>query len=138
MSIVLDTGPIVALLNAGDPDHERCAAVIASTKEDLVVPSPVMVEVDYWCRKLLGTETLDVFVEDIAAGAYRWFELDIAGMRRAVELEHQYRDLDLGYVDAAVVATCELLDTDRVMSLDRRHFAVVRPAHRPSLRVLPD
>lgn len=46
--------------------------------------------------------------------------------------------LDLGYVDAAVVATCEFLDADRVMSLDRRHFSVVRPSHRPSLRVLPD
>ncbi|HKZ25061.1 MAG TPA: PIN domain-containing protein, partial [Acidimicrobiia bacterium] len=136
--LVLDTGPILALLNSGDPDHARCADLLASAEEDLVIPAPVIVEVDYWCRKLLGHDALDVLSEDIAAGAYVWFELGIDGMRRALEIGRQYRDLDLGYVDAAVVATCELLDEDRVVSLDRRHFTVVRPAHRSTLRVLPE
>jgi predicted nucleic acid-binding protein len=138
MSLVLDTGPIVALLNSGDPDHTRCAALLASAQEDIVIPAPVMVEVDYWCRKLLGYEALEVLVDDIASGAYIWFELGVAGMQRAMEIERRYQDLDLGYVDAAVVATCELFDEDRVVSLDRRHFGVVRPAHRPSLLVLPE
>ncbi len=138
MSLVLDTGPIVALLNAADPDHARCAALLADADEDLVVPSPVMVEVDYWCRKLLGVEALEVFCADLVAGAYRWFELSVEAMARAVQLAHQYRNLNLGYVDAAVVATCELFDEDRVVTLDRRHFGVVRPAHRPSLLVLPE
>lgn len=138
MSLVLDTGPIIALLNTGDPDHRRCLDLVSTTGEDLVIPSPVMVEVDYWCRKLLGSEVAEVLADDIISGAYRWFELDTAAMRRAVEIGRQYRDLDLGFVDAAVVATCELLDEDRVVSLDRRLFSIVRPAHRPSLRVLPE
>ncbi len=138
MSLVLDTGPLVALLNSGDPDHGRCVTLLASSQEDLVIPAPVLVEVDYWCRKLLGQEALDVLVDDIASGAYRWFELDTTMMRRAVEIGARYRDLDLGYVDAAVVAVCEFLDEDKVVSLDRRHFSVIRPAHRPSLRVLPE
>jgi len=138
MSLVLDTGPIVALLNARDPDHERCAALLSGAHEDFVIPAPVMVEVDYWCRKLLDLETLEVLAEDIAAGAYRWFEIGISGNRRAVELVRAYRDLGLGYVDAAVIATCELLDEDRVVTLDRRHMATVRPAHRPFLRLLSD
>jgi predicted nucleic acid-binding protein len=138
MSLVLDTGPIVALLNARDPDHERCAALVAGAHEDLVIPAPVMVEVDYWCRKLLDLITLEILADDIAAGAYRWFELGVSGNRRAVELVKAYRDLDLGYVDAAVIATCELLDEDRVVTLDRRHMATVRPAHRPFLRLLPE
>lgn len=138
MSLVLDTGPIIALLNAGDPDHERCAALLTFADEDLIIPAPVMVEVDYWCRKLLDLEALEVLTEDITAGAYRWFELGVTGNRRAVELEMTYRDLGLGYVDAAVVSTCELLDEDRVVTLDRRHMAVVRPGHRPFLRLLPE
>jgi predicted nucleic acid-binding protein len=138
MSLVLDTGPIIALLNAGDPDHERCAALVAGAEEDLVIPAPVMVEVDYWCRKLLDLETLEVLLEDVAAGAYRWFELGLTGTRRAVELEKTYRDLGLGFVDAAVIATCELFDEDRVVTLDRRHMGTVRPGHRQLLRLLPD
>jgi len=54
MSLVLDTGPILALLDRDDPDHARCVALVDGTAEDLVVPAPVLVEVDYWCRKLLG------------------------------------------------------------------------------------
>ena len=138
MSLVLDTGPIVALLNSRDPDHGRCVALLAGAQQDLVIPAPVMVEVDYWCRKLLDLPTLEVLAEDIAAGAYRWFELGVSGNRRAIELVKAHRDLDLGYVDAAVIATCELLDEDRVVTLDRRHMASVRPAHRSFLRLLPE
>jgi len=138
VSLVLDTGPIVALLNAGDPDHQRCAQLISDTDEDLVIPAPVLVEVDYWCRKLLGLEALEVLVDDIAAGAYRWFELGPEENRRVIELEQKYRDLDLGYVDAAVIATCEYLDEDRVVTLDRLHIGTVRPGHRPFLRLIPE
>ncbi|HKX76810.1 MAG TPA: PIN domain-containing protein [Acidimicrobiia bacterium] len=138
MSLVLDTGPIVALLNAGDPDHHRCAQLLADTHEELVIPTPVLVEVDYWCQKLLDLRAFRILVEDIAAGAYHCFELGVTGLQRALELEDTYRDLNLGFVDAAVVATCELLDEDRVVTLDRRHLGTVRPGHRPYLQLLPE
>lgn len=138
MSLVLDTGPIVALLNADDPDHRRCAHLVMEIGEDLVVPAAVMGEVDYWCRKLLGWGALQAFVEDVIAGAYWWVELGVEGLARSVEIAGAYQDLGLGYVDAAVIATCEMLDEDKVATLDRRHFSVVRPGHRPSLLILPD
>jgi predicted nucleic acid-binding protein len=137
MSLVLDTGPIVAILNAGDPSHEACRQLIQGTDEELVVPAPVMVEVDYWCRKELGLEALASFVADLAAGAYVWFEPGMLGLERAHELERRYQDLDLGFVDASVIATCEILDEDRVATLDRRHFGAVVPGHRPYLTLVP-
>ncbi len=138
MSLILDTGPIIALLNAGDRDHERCRALLEDTDEELVIPAPVLVEVDYWCRKLLDLDAFKVLVEDIAAGAYRYFQLEEQSLLRVMELEHTYRDLNLGFVDAAVIATCEIFDEDRLVTLDRRHMATVRPGHRPFLRLLPE
>ncbi len=138
MSLILDTGPIIALLNAGDRDHERCRALLQDTDEELVIPAPVLVEVDYWCRELLDLDVFKVLVEDIAAGAYRHFQLEEQSLLRVMELEDTYRDLDLGFVDAAVIATCELFDEDRLVTLDRRHMATVRPGHRPFLHLLPD
>lgn len=38
MALVIDTGPLLAALDAADPDHERCAGLLSETKEDLVVP----------------------------------------------------------------------------------------------------
>lgn len=137
MSLVLDTGPILAVLDRDDPEHARCVALIDSSDEDLVVPAPVLVEVDYWCRKLLGTEVWTAFIDDLAIGAYRLFNLDAPAVQRAAEIEAAYADLRIGFVDAAVVATCEVLGEQKVATLDARHFTVVRPTHCARLALLP-
>lgn len=137
MSLVLDTGPVLALLDADDPDHERCASLIDEADETLVVPAATLVEIDYWCRKLLDIAVWRAFVDDIGDGAYRLVNLDPPGYQRASELEAQYADLRLGVVDAAVIATCEALGEDKVATLDHRHFSVVRPASGIALRLLP-
>src|SRR5919201_5963883 len=46
--LVLDTGPLLALLDADDPDHARSVAMVDEAREDLVIPTCVLVEVDYW------------------------------------------------------------------------------------------
>lgn len=137
MALVLDTGPIVALLDAADPAHDACVRMAADVGEDLVIPAVVLVEVDYWLHKLFGPEPWQAFVEDIAAGAYRLHDLDESALVRAAELESTYADLDLGLVDAAVVACCEQLRETKVATLDRRDFSVVRPAHCAALTLLP-
>jgi predicted nucleic acid-binding protein len=138
VSLVLDTGPILALLDAGDPDHRRCVELVEELGEDLVVPAAVLVEVDYWLLKLLGHDAWAVFVDDLARGAYRLAGLEIADLQRAAELERTYHDLDLGLVDASVIALCERLGEPKVATLDRRDFSVVRPRHCEALRLLPD
>ena len=138
MALVLDTGPILALLDAGDPAHARSVAMVDELREDLVIPSCVLVEVDYWARKLLGPASWDILVEDITSGAYRLEPLTIGDLTRASELERQYNDLDLGLVDASVIALCERLDERKVATLDRRDFSVVRPNHCDALHLLPE
>jgi predicted nucleic acid-binding protein len=137
MALVLDTGPIVAAMNRGDPNHQRCAAMLAGGG-DFVVPGPVLVEVDYWLGKLVGPQAWAGFVDDIVTGAYRVIHPSEADLARAAELGLAYSDLRLGFVDAAVIALCERLGETRVATLDHRHFAVVRPRHCPHLTLLPD
>lgn len=137
MALVLDTGPILALLDAGDPAHERSVVMVEELHEDLVVPSCVLVEVDYWAHKLLGQESWSVFVEDLASGAYRLEPLTLEDLQRAAELEREYGDLDVGLVDSSVIALCERLGERKVATLDRRDFSVVRPRHCDALTLLP-
>jgi predicted nucleic acid-binding protein len=138
LALVLDTGPIVALLDSADPEHDRCVAMVDGLREDLVVPAPVLVEVDYWLSKLYGLEAWQLFVEDLERGAYRLYDLDESDLLRSAELELAYASLDLGLVDAAVVVTCERLGERKVATLDRRHFAAVRPGHCDYLEILPE
>ena len=137
MALVLDTGPIVAAMNRGDPNHQRCAAMLAGG-EDFVVPGPVLVEVDYWLGKLVGPQAWADFVDDVVTGAYRVIHPSEGDLARAAELELAYADLRLGLVDATVIALCERLGETRVATLDHRHFAVVRPRHCTHLTLLPD
>ena len=137
MALVLDTGPIVALLDTSDPEHERCRKLVADISEDLVVAAPVLVEVDYWLLKLYGSTAWQPFLEDVARGAYRLYQLDERDFVRAAELERAYESLDLGLVDAAVIVACERLGETKVATLDRRNFSVVRPRHCERLTLLP-
>ena len=137
MALVLDTGPILALLDADDPDHTRCAALLDDLTEQLVVVAPTLVEIDYWIRKRLQLQVWTDFVDDIAKGAYRLEHLTADDMMRVAELEARYADLELGMVDASVMAVCERLDERKVASLDDRHFRTVRPKHCPHFDLLP-
>jgi predicted nucleic acid-binding protein len=137
VTLLLDTGPIVAALNAKDPDHARCAALLEA-EDDLLVPSPVLVEVDYWLIKLGGPQVWSDFVADISRGAYRVVHPTDVDLSRAAELESTYDDRDLGLVDASIVALCERLGHTTLATLDRRHFSVVRPNHCERLELLPD
>ena len=106
--------------------------------EPLVVVAPTLVEIDYWIRKRLTPDVWQVFIENLNSGACLAAELGAAERLRAFELGRQYADIELGFVDAAVIAVCESLGETRVATLDRRHFGVVRPAHCERLRLLPE
>jgi uncharacterized protein len=137
-NLVLDTGGIYALLDSKDPDHGRCVAAI-SDAADLIVPPLVLVEVDYWCRKGTGgVAAFSAFMADVMAGAYRLESLDDTDILRATELETEYASLELGLVDASVIALCERLGEQTVLTLDRRDFSVVRPRHCVALNLLPE
>lgn len=112
--------------------------MVRNVREDLVVPAPVLVELDYWILKRLGPAVWQVFVEDVVEGGYRLHHLDEKDLVRVAELERAYAELDLGFVDASVIVTCERLRETKVATLDRRDFAAVRPAHCEALTLLPE
>lgn len=138
MALVLDTGPILAALDADDPHHLACSALLADAREPLVVVATTLVEIDYWIRKGLTLDVWQSFIEDIGNGAYLLESPTQVDLSRAVELERQYADLGLGLVDASVLAVCERLQEKKLATLDRRHFGTVRPSHCDALELLPD
>ncbi|MHB8717354.1 MAG: type II toxin-antitoxin system VapC family toxin [Candidatus Dormibacteria bacterium] len=136
MALVLDTSGIIALLNRTDSAHAACVAA-ASHDDDLVVAPLTLVEVEYWCRKAGASRAFAGFVGDIRLGAYRLAPLEGGDVDRAVELADRYVSLDLGLVDASVVALAERLRVTRLLTLDRRGFSVVRPRHCAAFELLP-
>jgi hypothetical protein len=137
MALVLDTGPLLAVLDAADPHHRRCVSLLSDTNEDLVVPILVLAELDYWCHQRLGADAWISFMEDLLAGAYRLETTTIADLTRCLEIQKRYVDQNVGVVDASVLALVERLGEDRLATFDHRHFGVLRPTHVEALRLLP-
>jgi uncharacterized protein len=135
VALIVDTGSLVATLDATDPDHERCADLLARSTEPRVIPACVLVEVEYLLRP--WPEAFSALLADFRTGALELVDVPIRWLLRAGELIDQYRDLPLGLVDATVIAATEMLRETKVATLDRRHFSVVRPAHTDALTLLP-
>lgn len=138
MALVVDTSVLFAGLDADDPDHEPCAGLLGAATEAIVVPAPVLVELDYWLRKAATADAWLAFCEDVDAGVYRLFHLDSAHLVDAARLQAKYSDQPLGFVDAAVAVTCEALGESKVATLDHRHFSVLRTGDGRALALLPD
>jgi predicted nucleic acid-binding protein len=138
VALVLDTGPLYASLDRRDADHQACRRLIDAAAEPLVVPAPVLVEVDYLIHKRLHPGVLVALLDDIVDGAYLVEDLLPLDYRRIRQLCDRYADADIGFVDAAVLAIVERLNEPKLATLDHRHFGLVRPRHVDALRLLPE
>jgi predicted nucleic acid-binding protein len=137
VALICDTGPLFAALDRNDKHHKRCAHLLESADEAIVVPAPVVIELDWLAGARLDRFAFDAFLGDVETGAVRIEELQPSDYSRVRALCRQYGDLPLGFVDAAVVAVAERFKERRVASLDHRHFSVIRPAHTTALELLP-
>jgi len=138
VALICDTGPLYAAMDRNDRDHDVCAELLAERRESLVVPAPVVIELDWLAGSRLGPAAIDAFLSDVHDGTVAVAELTRADYARVRELCSRYADMPLGFVDAAVLTVVERFNEDKLATLDHRHFSVVRPNHTPHLRLLPE
>jgi predicted nucleic acid-binding protein len=135
MPLLLDTGPLYALADADDAWHAPVRDFLAARREVLLVPVTVLPEVAYLLRNRLGERVERRFVASLAARELTIEDLKPADLERSGDLLDRYPQL--GFVDSTVVAMAERLRLPAIVTTDRRHFAPVRPAHRPAFELLP-
>lgn len=137
MTIVADTGPLYALVDASDVWHKRVVEWWRKNREPVVVPVCVLPEVCYLLHTRISHQAEAAFVRSITDGEFVIESLEAEDVGRAEALIRKYADLELGFVDATVIATAERLDAIEVVTTDRRHFSAVRPRHVGALRLSP-
>lgn len=138
MALVLDAGILIATLDARDPHHDRCADLFATTNEHLVIPSPVLVEIDQLLETRAGLPAWLAFVDRMTEGGYAIHPVTPWLVVEAARLQQRYADLRLGFVDAAVFLACVELGEKKVATLDRRRFSVLRTEEGRALQILPE
>lgn len=100
-----------------------------------MIPALVVAEATYLIGSRLGPKAEASFLRGLTQVEVEPPASD--DWERIAELVDEYADLPLGGTDASVVALAERLDAGVVITLDRRHFTVVRPGHRVTLELLP-
>ena len=135
MSVLLDTGIVYAYYDRSDDWHLRARTLVKQERGGLILPAPVIPEVDHLLGRRLGAESRRVFYSGIVQGYYFVADVPRQAYRRIAEIDKQCADLDLGFVDASIVALSQSMKVARVGTTDRRHFAALAQAF--SLELLP-
>lgn len=137
MAILVDTSGLYALVDARDPRHGDVRAHVEGTVESLLLPVTVLPEADYLVAGRLGVRVEIALWRSVLAGEFGLEAFTAADLRRAVELIEQYSGSDIGLVDASIVAIAERLRIARILTLDHRHFGMIRPRHCPAFELVP-
>jgi len=128
---------LFAVAEETDEWHGRMKAWLTSTRTPLVVPTTVVQETAYFFGLRRGPLAEAAFVRALLRDGFAVEALEQADLERAAALMERYADFPIGFVDASIVAIAERLDIRELLTTDRRHFGVIRPAHCERLRLLP-
>jgi predicted nucleic acid-binding protein len=128
-AVIVDTGAILALLDEAYDEHPRLAEIVNESTDPLVVSPLVAAEADYMLLSRLGGDAARRFAGDIAAGAYELAGWSAADHAAAISVMDRYGNSKdyTGVTDAANVVLADTYRTTRIMTLDQRHFRVLRP-----------
>lgn len=121
--VLVDTGPLVGLLNQRDQNHETACRIFEKTNAPLVSTWPVITEAAWLLRQ--SHEGVAALLEMVATGYLKITELDELAVKRISNILNQYQSLSLQLADASLVHLAEQLNTTRLITFDERDFRVV-------------
>ena len=129
--VLVDTGPLVALMNKRDRHHQRFVEYLKFFQGQLVTTWPVLTEVTHHVPVSKAVEII-ALVRD---GALEVIDIGNAGAR-VHDLMKKYADRPMDLADASLVWAAEYTGIEQVMTIDS-DFAVFRLANGHRLQVLP-
>jgi uncharacterized protein len=135
MRVLVDTGPLVAIVSSDDQHHEVCVKTLESLAGPLLTCWPVIAEAAWLLREFprgferllgsLGDGFLDI--------------LPVAGKeaQQIAQVMKKYASLHSQFADAMLVYLAGRENIDTIFTLDRRDFSVYQLARKKPFRILP-
>jgi len=136
-TVLVDTSILYAMADLDDAWHDPVKAFLKNMTDVLVVPITVLPEICYLLNTHLGQESERKLIASITQGELRVEGLTGDDFRRSLQLLETYSDVNIGFVDASMVAIAERLKINRILTTDRKHFSIIRPRHCRSFDLLP-
>lgn len=135
--MIVDTSALLAYFDANEPAHRAVASVIDQAAEPLVISPYVVAELDYLLLTRHGTRVEQAVLDELSGGAWDLADFGPARLRAATAIVRAYRDVPIGVTDASLIVLAGEYRTDRVATLDRRHFSILRRPGGDPVQLLP-
>ncbi len=128
-AVIADTSFLFALTNSKDRNHNRVLDVARNLNDTLIIPSSVLPEICYLIASRLGHKRMRHFLSTLISSEITLESITVTDLIRVSEILEQYADSQLDFVDATIIAIAERENIQRILTLDRRDFTIIRPRH---------
>lgn len=134
--ILVDAGPLVAIIDRGEVDHKACTEVLPDLTGPMMTTWPAFTEAAYLLGSAGGWSAQDALWKLLARRDLKLVDLDESMLERSRALMAKYQDLPMDLADATLVAVAEALNVKRIFTLDS-DFRVYRFRNRRAFEIVP-
>ncbi len=135
--IIADTSGLLAFFNSAEPLHDAVRELVEGETDPIVVSPYVIAELDYLVVNRIGVHAELAVLAELASGAYDLAQIDSVDLRGVTGILRRYVDQAVGVTDASLVLLADKYSTRRILTLDHRHFSVLRPLTGGHFSLLP-
>ncbi len=136
--IIADTSGLPALFNRTEPAHAKVERFVTLTDETLIDSPYVIAELDYLVSTRIGIQAELVVLRELTSGAYGLAHIGPEELATTIEVIDRYHDQDVGVADASLVVLAHSHGTRTILTLDNRHFTVLRPLSGGRFKLVPN
>lgn len=134
--VLIDAGPLVAILNRADRDHNVCLDVFKSIREPLLTTwMPITEAMHLLDYSIIAQNALLEMIERGALKILEVAEVDLPPIRLLMD---KYSDQPMDFADATLVHVAMREGLNQIFTLDRRDFSVYRLKRGKSFTMLPN
>ncbi|MGH3445940.1 MAG: PIN domain-containing protein [Nocardioidaceae bacterium] len=135
--MIIDTSALLAYFDSSEPRHAQVGTIIDTTSELLVVSPYVLAELDYLILTRHGSHAEAAALRELSSGAWELADMPLQRLKLATEVVRRFADQPIGLADAANLVLAEAFGTRTIVTLDHRHFDMLRFTDNTAPIVLP-
>ncbi len=133
---ICDASPLIALINSGDRNHQRCLEILPYLSDPLITTCACFTEAMYLLGRYGGwfaqQELWDYVSDEILVIHHH----SLNELTRMESLMAQYQNVPMDLADASLVAMAEVLHQRQIFTLDP-DFYIYRLWGNQSIEVVP-
>ena len=121
-SILVDAGPLIALLDRSDKNHRRIKKFLDQYSGRMLTTWPVLAETCHFVPERVQIR----FLRWAGSGGLNIVELHDSALTTIADWKEKYRDLPMDLADASLLWVAEQTGILEILTIDLRDFAAYR------------